>query len=736
MKRQHVMFEFFKKKPREDMPEDASATSNEDANAVELVVATQTGEETVEESPIIANAMQTGNEFPESTLPDCWSTKQGDDFKKKYDGLFVHNKKLGCNYCAKFDSTNTKGTHVSAEWKSCSIEASGKDKTVRQASLRKKLKEHFSSKAHQICCQQIRDREKEVFGKCLDKMNEKYIRSTCKVFNTVYSMAKRCRPFSDIEDEIALQVKNGLDVGIGLHSRKTAVKITDHIASEIKKELFTKIINKDLKICVIIDEASTISCKSTLIIFLKVEDSDVSPTIFLDLVELEAQDAETIYISLLRSLHGAGFDNEYLKKNLVAVCSDGASVMLGRKSGVSARLEKVFPNIIIWHCLSHRLQLVLDDSVADIKQVNHFKIFLDKIYAMFHQSNKKQTELFNISQELGLEIIKIGRVLGPRWAACSLRSALAVWRAYPALFRYFSTDKKYSGMANRLGNKFFLDDLAIMIDILQEMSLLSNALQARNVNIARAEKLIQRSILAFEMLKNNQGIFEKKVETIIKSDAFKDINFTENRMYGNLPRIKLLEALITNMKSRLMHCDCDHSKSTNSVHNLDMVYELVNLLEPDSWKIEEVVVPWKAAEEKLGAFQTLFNFEINVNDFRDFCQNVLENQQHYKIPETVAKAKNILGTIAVSSAEAERGFSTMNIILSDKRSRLTVPNVANLITINRIGLPLEAWDACPSVKSWLRKCNHTADDVRVKKAKSTVFDSNQQAIWNYFNKTE
>lgn len=209
MKRQHVMFEFFKKKPREDMPEDASATLSEDANAVELVVATQTGEETVEESPIIANAMQTGNEFPESTLPDCWSMKQGDDFKKKYDGLFVHNKKLGCNYCAKFDSTNTKGTHVSAEWKSCSIEASGKDKTIRQASLRKKLKEHFSSKAHQICCQRIRDREKEVFDKCLDKMNEKYIRSTCKVFNTVYSMAKRCRPFSDIEDEIALQVKMG-----------------------------------------------------------------------------------------------------------------------------------------------------------------------------------------------------------------------------------------------------------------------------------------------------------------------------------------------------------------------------------------------------------------------------------------------------------------------------------------------------------------------------------------------
>ena len=49
-------------------------------------------------------------------------------------------------------------------------------------------------------------------------------------------------------------------------------------------------------------------------------------------------------------------------------------------------------------------------------------------------------QLFKISEMLGQQILKIhvGRVLGPRWAACSLRSALAVWRAYPALYKYFS----------------------------------------------------------------------------------------------------------------------------------------------------------------------------------------------------------------------------------------------------------------------------------------------------------
>jgi len=91
-------------------------------------------------------------------------------------------------------------------------------------------------------------------------------------------------------------------MGVWLHSRKTAVKIVDHIAKDIKNELFTKIIEQNLKICVIVDEASTISNKPVLIFFLKIEDDcDVSLIIFFDLVKLEEQGAEQIYASLLKS---------------------------------------------------------------------------------------------------------------------------------------------------------------------------------------------------------------------------------------------------------------------------------------------------------------------------------------------------------------------------------------------------------------------------------------------------
>jgi len=140
---------------------------------------------------------------------------------------------------------NIKGIRVSPEWANCSFEASGKTTTIMQASLRKNMKEHFSSKAHRLCVKQEEYHACDAITKSIDKMNERYIASTCRVFNTVYTLAKRCRPFSDIEDEIELQIRNGVDMGVALHSRTTAVKIVDHTAEDIKNEIFTKIIEQN-----------------------------------------------------------------------------------------------------------------------------------------------------------------------------------------------------------------------------------------------------------------------------------------------------------------------------------------------------------------------------------------------------------------------------------------------------------------------------------------------------------
>ncbi|XP_076343973.1 uncharacterized protein LOC143243968 [Tachypleus tridentatus] len=133
MKRQHDMPEFVRKTPRtETLKQDttghqASATSRSDETSAFNTVQTR------------------DDEHPATALLDCWSMKQAKEFKEKYDGLVTHTKKLGCDHFVKFDSINMKGIHISMEWRSYSVEASGRSKTIQQTSLRQKMNEHFSS---------------------------------------------------------------------------------------------------------------------------------------------------------------------------------------------------------------------------------------------------------------------------------------------------------------------------------------------------------------------------------------------------------------------------------------------------------------------------------------------------------------------------------------------------------------------------------------------------------------
>ena len=109
-------------------------------------------------------------------------------------------------------------------------------------------------------------------------------------------------------------------MGVGFHFRHPAVKIVDHVVNEIENDIFTKIIEQNRTICVMITKTNSISNKLVFMIFLNIEDYNRLPTIFLDLAELDGQRAEEIDRQLLKSLHDVEFNDEYLRKNSMAFC--------------------------------------------------------------------------------------------------------------------------------------------------------------------------------------------------------------------------------------------------------------------------------------------------------------------------------------------------------------------------------------------------------------------------------
>ncbi|GBN73830.1 E3 SUMO-protein ligase KIAA1586 [Araneus ventricosus] len=166
----------------------------------------------------------------------------------------------------------------------------------------------------------------ETIEKVLDEMNESHLESTVKVFRSAYYLGKSDRPFSDHFQLLELQQLNIVDIG---------------------------------KISVLIDESTSLGAKYALIVYSNCEISKERPpnSFFLDLIELPDQTSATILRAFLNCLNQNSFCDEYLQENLVAFASDGSSVMLGKRYGVEQNLAEKYPNIILWHCMKHRIEL-------------------------------------------------------------------------------------------------------------------------------------------------------------------------------------------------------------------------------------------------------------------------------------------------------------------------------------------------------------------------------------------
>ena len=304
--------------------------------------------------------------------PSVWTEKVWQEKLNKYPFLVVNNGKLGCSSCRAVSSLQAfsgQGSHLSAEWTNCQIVANGKGRREQLTSLRKKIFEHSNSTAH-ISAETIgREKEKQKMNKLAEKMVDDDENLNSKAFRTAYYLAKKHRPFSDYQSLLELQEANGSTFGVGLRSRYSATQIVSHIAH----------IETGSSFAVLIDESTTVSNKSALVIYLKcVAKPDGEPSfMFLHLIELADQKAATITQALLKCLHQYGFTDDYMHSHFIAFASDGASVMTGKKSGVAAQLMQKFPNLIAWHCLNHRLELAVGDAVDETQGTSHFQSFMD-----------------------------------------------------------------------------------------------------------------------------------------------------------------------------------------------------------------------------------------------------------------------------------------------------------------------------------------------------------------------
>ena len=85
----------------------------------------------------------------------------------------------------------------------------------------------------------------------------------------MYFLSKSNRPFSDHPEICQLQRINGIYLDVTLHSRYSATAIVETIYHVMRGNLCHFITDHQMKISVLLDESSTVSRKSVMVVYIR-----------------------------------------------------------------------------------------------------------------------------------------------------------------------------------------------------------------------------------------------------------------------------------------------------------------------------------------------------------------------------------------------------------------------------------------------------------------------------------
>ncbi|XP_008183248.1 E3 SUMO-protein ligase KIAA1586-like [Acyrthosiphon pisum] len=575
-----------------------------------------------------------------------WNESQWIEFKEKYPWIVSADGKLGCNICSSITclgASKKDRLRISNEWSNGLIEASGKDRTSQLSNLRIKIKKHYESERHQLADKINKERKEKSIQVSMQKSIVDHEQTTIKVFRTAYYIAMKNRPFSDHDDLIKLQEINGVNLG-----------------------------------------------------------GNNPEYVFLDLCELQSQDAEQIEKQLLNTL---------------------------KSNGVVTRLREKYPKLFTWHCFNHRLELSVSDTIKDVRGIDHFKCFIDKLYSLYNQSPKHSRALESCCQDLKLQFNKIGRVLSTRWVSSSLRTVRAVWKSFAALHSHFknscddqSNDKNtiavFIGLKKRLESPEFILGLGIMYDVLQELSMLSNELQSRTITLPKAEQSIKRTIRIIESFKQEPGEYTQIALNAKSKLLFNEIELVPNKKIVAINQNQFIQSIVDRMTTRL----CSRSEDEN--------YQLLSDISALDLNNIKIGSSGSIRYGELELRRICRRFDVDEVQAVQGLRAFIENNE--LIPDNFKPILNTIASLPCSTAECERGFSLMNNIITNLRASLLISNVSSLMFIKSNGPPIEVFNPEMYVRSWLED-HRSADDnqSRLKRNNLTKSESRQH-LWDIF----
>lgn len=410
-------------------------------------------------------------------------------------------------------------------------------------------------------------------------------------------------------------------------------------------------------------------------------------------------------------------------KDCVSQAYDGAAVMSGKIKGVQTQIREIVDWALYVHCFAHQLNLVVVDTSKSIREASDFFAVLSRLYN-FISGSYVHNLWINIQKEKfpNQATVELKRLADTRWAS-HVSACNAVYEKLSSIIHLLDTicnDSNRDRACEAKSIKALVDFnfiflLHVFKDLLKEVKIVSCYLQNPSMNYCEASDLIKNMVETLENMRSAKQCSEyiQLAKTLcIKYDIndicqlysqrkrkpptnISDAIITENiGLVNNISDIyneddyirksiflPIIDKALVELNSRFSSGNMGVLTGIcafNPRSHLFLKYEtLKKFAEHYKSNLLDCELEIKQLSRLVMRKKENLNFECNtIMDMLEFLEKY--EDAFYELKRLI----KIACTIPVSTAEAERSFSSLKLIKTHLRTTMTDSRLSSISVIS------------------------------------------------------
>ena len=462
-----------------------------------------------------------------------------------------------------------------------------------------------------------------------------------------------------------------------------------------------------------IDESTDVAVLKQLVVVARctLPSGDVK-TMFLDISDVPDGRAATIESALLLCMEKYGLDMAKMR----GFGSDGAPVMVGRRSGVASRLKGRQPRLITIHCINHRLALAAGHAANHVQYLQKFKATVQTLFLFYHNSPVRMAGLHAIQAILDSPTVKLKQAKDVRWLSydAAIKAIISTLPALIASLEREATERSEPaavGLVKFVKTHYFVGCCYLLNKVLPHISRLSLIFQQEDIDLSLIKPALESTLASIEEVRTFQ--FEEMYSTV-ENVLQISVSESEKQHFRERVQYKFIDAVIDQINDRLPDCDelsafslldpqklppCSGSEEINEAFQQWGNNHLV-ILEGMYGVGDNPDISKEVLRSEWVSLKHMISSTYRNTTMRSMLKLLVSNSTLQTMYPQFTKLACIALVIPVSTAECERSFSAMKRIKTDSRNRLLTENLNHLMRISIEGPLIDQFDFEQALELW------------------------------------